>query len=309
MHDNLIQKQNDPASRLEALLDNLEPQFSREFIRLINTVRDNIDLDEISRLVEAGRIQEAVDEVTAAMSRFSDIVITAVVASGQDTAEFLEEALSVFVSFDQTNTRAVNEMRDSRLRLIREITASQRDAIRETLVDGIRRGINPRQQAREFRNSIGLTQRQIQAVNSYRRALESGSLAALRRQLRDRRFDGAIRRSIRDREPLTQEHIDRFVQRYSERLLAFRANTIARTEALRAVHQGSALMYQQAVEAGTLDADRLLRTWITAGDARVRDSHNGMNGQTQPGLPEANPFISDAGNQLRYPGDINAPGS
>ena len=96
------------------------------------------------------------------------------------------------------------------------------------------------------------------------------------------------------------------VGRYRERYLRFRAETIARTEALRAVHQSSEEAYRQAVDQGQLDPGALVRTWITAADERVRGSHRAMMGQ-QRGFDET--FTSGVGNRLRFPGDPNAPAS
>lgn len=300
-----IRKQTDPASRLENLISGFDADFSRSFLMLINAIKDDLVLTDLAALIEAGQVEEAINVIEAQLSRFSGVIVSGIVASGQDTAEFINDVLGVVVSFDQTNFRAVDEMRNARLRLISGLTSAQRDAIREALVEGIRTGINPLDQARGVVRSIGLTTRQVQTVNTFRRLLQEGSAEALRRELRDRRFDPLIRRAIAG-EALTQDQIDRMVQRYSERLLAFRARTIARTESLRAVHQGNELMYAQAVESGALDPTRLVREWLTSRDSRVRDSHDGMNGQKQP---FGQPFISDAGNRLRYPGDPGAPAS
>lgn len=299
-----FKKQDDPASRLLELLSKFEKDFQRRFIELANGIRNQADLNAIADLLEAGNVREATSTLERALARYSDVVVSGIVLSGQNTAQAIEELLRVFVSFDQTNTRAVRMMQQSRLRLVSALTQSQRDAVRESLVDGIRRGINPVQQAREVLRSVGLTAYQVRAVNNFRRLLESGSSLALRRELRDRRFDPTILRAIRG-EALSDTQINRIVDAYARRQLAFRAETIARTEALRAVHQGNNLMYNQAIEEGLLDPTRLISTWITAEDENVRDSHDGMHGQErQFGIP----FMSDAGNELRYPGDENAPG-
>jgi uncharacterized protein with gpF-like domain len=94
------------------------------------------------------------------------------------------------------------------------------------------------------------------------------------------------------------------VKRYAERMVKYRAEVIARTEALRSVHQGTEEMYRQAIANGDLTAEALSREWNTAKDERVRESHAPMNGQVQP---FGQPFISGAGNSLNYPGDPEAP--
>ena len=197
-------------------------------------------------------------------------------------------------------------MQGERLRFIREFTDSQRDATRVALVDGIERGLNPIEQARNFRSSVGLTARQQEAVINYRRLLGragEGDSEALTRQLRDRRFDPTVRRAVAGREPLSQAQIDRMVERYRERYIKYRAEVIGRTEALRAVHAGNDEGYRQAIDGGAIDLDEIQRTWVTARDERVRETHRDAGGQVR-GIDE--PFIV-GGAQLRYPGDSQGP--
>lgn len=229
------------------------------------------------------------------------------ILSGDETALFLANSLRVNVNFDALNERAIQEMSQNKLRLVRQFSDQQRLSTREALEAGVRRGINPRDMAREFKNSIGLTQRQVQAVNNYRDMLIRGDREALRRELRDKRFDRTVDRAIRSGKPLSEEQIDRMVTRYRQKYLKYRAETIARTEALRAVHAGSDEMYAQAVENGTLQANALIQTWKTASNkSNVRDSHKYMHNQKR-GIGES--FVSGKGNLLRYPGDPNAPGA
>ena len=325
-----VRKQDDPADRLRALIDTFEPQIQRAFLDAIADARASISLDELANLIEQGRLDDAFAVLNSIPNLMSTIVVSTIVSSGVDTADFINSEIraregtdspinqpdaaqtaegrliTVTVRFDQTNDRAVAIMRNTTLRLIREFTQEQRNATQLALVEGIARGANPREQARIFRDSIGLTTRQQQAVSNYRRLLENNSTEALRRELRDRRFDSTVSRAIRTSEPLSDEQIGRMVGRYQERYLRFRSEVIARTEALRAVHQGTEEMYQQAFDNGALNPQDVFRTWVTARDARVRDSHNGMNGQERP---PGEAFVSDDGNLLRYPGDESAPAS
>lgn len=267
------------------------------------------ELNNLVRLLEAGRFDDAIDVAARAGAiRVSDSYAAVYVAAGVEASTFVERALDITIGFDQVNVRAVQHMQNERLRLIREFTNEQRLATRTALVDGIQRGLNPRQQARNFRQSIGLTQRQVAAVQNYRRLLEGtsdGDTSALTRQLRDRRFDGTVRRAARQREPLTALQIDRMVERYGDRYVKYRAEVIARTEALRAVHAGSDEAFRQAIDVGSIAATEVERTWVTAADERVRSSHAALGGLVRR-IDETYPGFNGA---LRYPGDPLAPGS
>lgn len=302
-----VEKNNDidPISRIEDLVSTFERDFAASFLVLVGTIKNDIVLAEIADLIEKGMLAQALEKVEQAIVKFSDVVVAAIATSGAGTAEFLESALKVVISFDQTNEHAVQAMRETKLRILKGLSESQMAAVRETLIEGITNGDNPLVQARRFRDAIGLTPNQNKAVASYRRALEANSASALNRALRDGRFDTQVRAALNSDTPLTAKQIDKMVDRYVDRSVRHRAEVIARTEALAAVHKGNNLMYQQAINTGYLEEERLLRTWNRANDTRVRDTHDGMQGQ-QRAFGEA--FISDAGVALMYPGDETAPG-
>lgn len=303
--------QADNAERIRRLLATQNGNIRRAFERMLAQINSDLPLDDIVDLLERGLITTAFERMQGAISAFGTATNAAFIASSSAIAADITERIAGTVAFDVTNQRAVGIMRDKRLELIRNFTVEQERAVRQALARGIAEGLNPKAQARLFRSAIGLTVKQESAVATFRRLLETGSAEALQRALRDKRFDRTVQRAIRG-EPLTTAQIDRMTMRYRERFLIFRSETIARTEALRAVHEASEEMFRQAIDGGSLDADSLTRTWITARDNLVRHftnsstSHRTMNGQQRK---FGEPFISGAGNRLRFPGDPQAPSS
>lgn len=296
----------DQPERLEALLSKAEPHIRKAFLNAVTTIKDTHTLKQMEELLAAGRGDEAVELAAAAGAiRVADGYAAVFVMAGNDGAQFLEDTLDVVMGFDVVNDRAVNIMKQERLRLIQGFTAEQRAATRIALVDGIERGLNPVATARNFRDSIGLTAKQQQAVNNYRRLLETRSSGALQRHLRDKRFDRTVERAIDSGENLGKAQIDRMVSRYREKYVKYRAEVIGRTEALRAVHQGNYEAYQQAIESGDLDPHQLMRTWVDAHDSRVRHTHRLLNG-VKRGMEETFPA---QGGPLRFPGDPRGPAS
>lgn len=306
----LLQKADDPAARIERLLAGADRQLREAFVRTITRIRDEATLARLAPLLEAGRIEEAIAIGQEAYAGFAEEWVEVYIRAGRDTAGFVGREISVIAAFDQVNERAVGAMQQNRLRLVREFTQSQTEATREALIDGIQQGLNPRAQARAFRDSIGLTAKQERFVRNFREELEAGSASVFRRKLRDKRFDRTIRRAIERGEVLDDATIGRMVQRYRERWIKFRSEVIGRTEALRSVHQGVEESYLQAIDAGQIEPDELVRIWNTALDERVRDfddsstSHRTMHGQERR---IGEPFQSGAGNLLRHPGDPSAP--
>lgn len=293
-------------TRLLALLNASERNVRREFIRLIGRARGIRTLEQIAQLLEAGLIDEALDVMDEAMPAFASAIEEAYAAAGASTAGVIRRNTRSLIEFDRSSGRAVAFTRAERLRLVQQLTGSARETLRGEMQRGLALGERPDRIARRFRQSLGLTEHQAQAVENFRQALINRDRSALDRSLRDRRFDPTIRRAIASDTALSSQQIERMTQRYRERFLVHRANTIARTEALRAIHAGDEVMWQQAVDNGTVQPEDITTRWVTASDERVRGSHSAMNGQEQP-FGES--FRSGSGNSLRFPGDPSAPGS
>lgn len=292
--------------RLEELLRRESPRVRRRYLGAIARVRDKYTLAKLESALEGGTISSVLDDLERAGALFAaqTEAVTALVAN--EVAEQLSKKLDVVVTYDGTNERAVAQLRANRARMVQGLREEARDAITDVLVEGTSQGLNPRQQAQGIRDSIGLTPKQAEWVRSYRRRLETLDRGALGMELRDARYDGTVDKAIKAGKPLTAKQVDKMVERYYQRALRYRAEVIARTEALRAVNAGSHEMYQQAVEDGTLDADLLVYTWHAGSAPRTRESHIAMRGQKRA---HGQPFTSGNGYSLRYPGDPDAPAS
>jgi hypothetical protein len=196
-----------------------------------------------------------------------------------------------------------------------QIIADQRDMIRTMLTAGMEAGNNPRTVAldlvgrvnpvtgRRDGGFIGLTSSQEAWVRNYRDELQSGNSGALTRALRDQRFDGSIRKAIAAGEPIPASTIDAAVTNYKNRALRYRAETIARTEAMTSLHEAQAQATEQAIANGVNRTD-VRYTWRATHDNRTRDSHAAMDGDT---VAEGERFVTGAGNTLEYPGDPSGP--
>lgn len=301
----------DALSRFTALLNRAEPQVRKRFLQVLQRSRRLDDLDELERLgdlLASGQVDEALsiaDNIGPSLATTLETVYT---SFGLSAAAVLRSQADTAFDFSSLNPRAVRYLQESRAGLIRELSQSQRAATLEILGDSFQRGLAPIEQARRLKQSIGLTAYQGRAVVNYRRALEEGQASALARELRDRRFDSTVRNALASRGanriPLSQAQIDRMVQRYSERFVAHRAQTIALTETQAAAGEADAELWRQAVDAGEVDQADVEGVWHTAADERVRPSHQYMHLQRRP-LGE--PFLSGDGNLLEYPGDRRAP--
>lgn len=300
---------DDPADRLNLLLDQQEARIAVIFRTAISDLKSELDLDELADLIEQGRVNDALDRLQYAAEQLGSASNVAFITAGQSTSDFLRGANVARVVFNAVNLNAVAAMQATRLELIREFTAEQRKAASMALVSGVESGTNPIAAARNFRDSIGLTSTQWTHVASYRAALErvgvdpQAAENALGRALRDGRTDRTVMAAARNGRPLPADKIDMMVRRYTERYVKHRAEVIGRTEALRAVNQGNEEAYRQAIASGEINADQLRREWRTRLDGRERKTHMLLNGQVK-GWGES--WVTENG-EIKYPGDPDAP--
>lgn len=246
------------------------------------------------------------DDIERAATAIATEINGAYLDSGSDVTEVIDRVTDSSASFGPTDSLAVKRMQANDLRLVRGLTEEQRNVIREVITEGMRENKNPRAIAVDLYDAIGLTPEQAKWVSNYRRELYNGNANALERELRDARFDRTVQHAVDGDVELSHAQIDRMVERYRKNAIKMRAETIARTEALRAVHQGQADAIQAAIDRGELQADQVVQTWWTKLDGRERDSHYDMHGQVRA-FDEL--FESGNGNFLRYPGDPGAPAS
>ena len=288
--------------------------MQRTFLAAIDRLADRIDVREIVRLLRENRVSEAIAVVNAAMvqnglvpvgAAFSEAVLTA----GRAAAAAIRGIRSlgnIEVAFRLTNPRTMEFLNRYEMGLIRQMTDESLANVRRVITGGVDSGRNPRDIARDVRAHIGLTRRQSQIVQNYRANLQSLDARALGRELRDRRYDKTVQRAIAAGEPLKPEKIEQLVQAYERRWLKHRAETIARTEALRALNIGNHEGWSQAAESGQFPEDKIVRKWVFTHDSRTRDWHRNIPALNPGGVGLKEPFKSDLG-PILHPGDPSAP--
>jgi hypothetical protein len=92
------------------------------------------------------------------------------------------------------------------------------------------------------------------------------------------------------------------VDAYHRRMLALRAETIARTESIRATSYGAVARAQEVLDQHP-DLD-VIKRWIATDDERTRPTHRDLNGKEVTGM--LTPFRTSEGNLIRWPIDEDA---
>jgi hypothetical protein len=208
-------------------------------------------------------LRDAIDEAGEALTAF---VPPAVPPAG----------LPIKAAFDRLDAQTVRFVNDYETGLIRQLADDTRAAVR--LILG--QPGSTANKGRALREVIGLTERQAAAVQSFRAALERGDARnALGRELRDRRHDRSVARI--GEKPLSAEQIDRMVKRYRERYIKHRAESIAKTESVRAANAGNREAWRQAAAAGIVAGTLVRGFWLVKDD-------EALCGRCEP-IPDLNP--------------------
>lgn len=308
------------------LTDTWEPRIQSAFLEAVADIANRAELGRIIERLERGDINGAIAAVhlDPAAFRALDEAVTAAYGAGGTAAVSRMPRIpdpmggNVVVRFDMRAPRAEQYIREHSSNLVTRIVDDQRVAIRAALEQGLIDGRNPRSTAldligRVSRGSngrvggiIGLSAPQASAVDTARAALLSGDPERMRAYLaltrRDRRFDATVRKAIAEGRALDQVTVSRITGRYSDRLLALRGETIARTETLGALSRSRAEAFEQAIDSGAVQRSQVKKLWIATLDDRTRDSHAAVNGE-KVGLDER------FSNGLLYPHEPNAPAS
>jgi hypothetical protein len=314
------------ANRFDQLIENWDPVVRRAFLDAVKAMRDAAHLSQIVSMLERGDIEGALRAVGLDPTQLRPLdkaLMGAFEAAGNATAslvpvQIVADGFRVVFNFNMRNRDAEDWLAQNSATLISEILDDQRAMIRSYLTNAMAQGVNPRTAALDLvgrvgasgnreGGTIGLTATQEQWVRSYADALASDSPAdVLDMALRDARFDASVKRAAANGEPIPADLINKMVTAYRNRALRYRAEAIARTEAMAAMHEAQQQAMEQAAASGKIDRSAISFVWRTARDARVRDSHRAMEGQQRP---MGEKFVTGNGNRLEFPGDPNGPAS
>jgi hypothetical protein len=199
--------------------------------------------------------------------------------AGRAFSDLIPAATGQAAYFDIMQRDAAAAMLELNTRVMQGLTEQVRETVRTYVADALAGGKSVPGAVKGIRDVIGLAPNQVRAVENFRRMLEEGDTEALTRALRDRRFDATIRKAFAG-DGLTPAQIDRMVDAYRRRFIAFNTDVQLRTAANDAQRLAQHLAWGQAVERGEVDGDSLMKTWSGSLDDRERPGHLAMEGET-----------------------------
>lgn len=153
------------------------------------------------------------------------------------------EGLGLTGSFDMRNPRAAAWAATHVGENIRQVNTASRAGINQILTNAQQYGGHPYETARQIRQFIGLTDRQISGILKYQGKL--------------------------DEEGRPKAQVDRMVDAQIRRKIRARANTIARTETIAASAAGQQLHWEDQMSKGYLNNNEMEKVWIVTPDDRL----------------------------------------
>lgn len=304
----------------DRLLSEIERRIGRSFNDVIAELKNNVQFSKLVAAIESDNVDailEAISIENAAYNPIVEDIRNAFIAGGAlELSKFPKppNAPQLIIRFDVRNVRAESWLATQSSKLIKQIVEEQREAIKIILESGMIKGNGPRTTALEIVGSInkasglreggviGMTKQQAKWLSNAYDELTNGKFDDyLKRALRDKRFDRTILKLIRENGTIDKTTLTKILKSYSNRILKFRGDMIARTESLAALNAGAFEGLQQAVEKVGLTDLEVKRIWDATGDSRTRPDHLTMEGQKVNGLTA--PFRAPDGSLLKHPGD------
>lgn len=234
--------ENAPAARPT---DDFTRAFQSATLRAAAQMRELFTVESIERAIAARNAMLLVTDarwrvIDAQLSEtLEEALRTKVGEGGEAELRRLDRIAKADVAarFDLRNPFSEDFVRRRGAELVSGITGAARERIREAVEAGFVQGVPVRTTARAIRESVALDPRLARAVeNHVQRLADTGA---------------------------DEDTIERQAQAYANRLLSYRAETIARTETMTASNQGTLDSWRQAQREGLIPGGTMKR-WIHA---------------------------------------------
>ena len=265
---------------LHRLADGKRGATERAFLRALQAAKGKIDQDALRAAVESGNVEAILhalhvqDTLVPTLKAGLERQLGTIVATAKLSTDVMLTARVRALAIKPTQPKTwtvvdpgpTDYLRERSGALIRDITETTRTSIRKVLARGQTQGLTWKEKADQIESMIGLTERQAGWVEAYReKLLDTGGM--------------------------DQELVDDF----AARLVRQRAESIARTETMRAANAGHDMALKRRIDAGDLDADTLRRVWLVTPDDRLCPRCAAIPDMNPEGVGADEPFQTDEG--------------
>lgn len=259
---------------LHKLADALTPGTTHELTSALMHARGKVPVSSILKAIKSGPLGpgQIADIVEAVPTVLQKSLLAPIVTATTDAAVGEVTSLtgmSLSKAFDLVNPLAVAAAKTQSASLVVAVSEDTKRAIRAIVTAAIEQGITPDDTARLIKTVVGLAPNQVKALLNHK----------------DRLADAGY----------TGEKLDNAVERYARKAVAYRAETIARTELINSLSRGQQVAWTRAQAVGMLPPDQA-KTWIVTPDDRLCDLCREMTGK--PPVPLNAPFETPLGPRM-----------
>lgn len=276
------------ALRVQGVMRALELGVVADFLNGIAVFKRRIDKEEIARLIEAGKFDDAVamipwDKLPDDVAKIDEKFAKAMDGSAEVAIQTLPGPKSTLV-VGTANPRVRRFISDQVGNLVQNVTSDGRRAVQNTVRAALDQGLTPRRAADLMGRSVGLTEKQnVRVMN--RQLKEFQRRDELQTQLEELQSRGKggtataqrLRRNIAN---LSDSKIEKRADKMARSLEKQRAVTIARTELTRATNEGQIMAWEQAAEDGLIDRQKARKVWVVVPDDRLSNICADLDGKS-----------------------------
>ena len=267
-------------SKHEATIQRLAPKMSRAFLTAALAAQRRIDLDVLAANIEAGRVGRVIRQLDLETFVTEDIVptinfIADAYDEGYQRGLVAKKEPQVTLGFKTTNPKALTAAERQAAELLTAVNIETKQTVRNLIARAYREMLTARDTAKMIRDVVGLNDRQATALFNYRAGLVEDGREA--------------------------EQVARMAERYGNRLLRQRADTIAQTEIHRASATGQHDLWREGVREGYIDPTTARRIWIA--NAGACEWCEGIETLNADGVPIDGQFETPSGDMIDGPED------
>lgn len=302
------------ADVIHQIADQYAGKIKQRLLEAFSNMQSQVKVSQVANLIERGATDKEIfsalglDQADAHLGSSIDALNNTAQAAGVETVTQAAGGISglpkIQVMFDQNSPGMIDYLRSRAGALITTISSDTLANIRTVLANTTESGEGtPMDAARQLRDSIGLTNRQVSSLNNYRYFLENGDPRAYARSIggQAERIIGA---GFRDN-TMTPTKIGGLVDAYRNRMLQSRAQIVADTESFSAANHAAHEGWQQIAAGFGSDPSQFKRFWVATNDGHTRQAHRDLPFQNEDGVGLDEPFESELG-PIMYPGDPSA---
>jgi GNAT superfamily N-acetyltransferase len=234
-----------------------------------NAVDDAL-VDILNRVIPHGRLAKGVPRwrIAKAEDNIPDLA--------RIILDIMGRSSQIEFGLDLTDPFVIEEARRNAGALIVGVRRQTRLQVRDVITRGVEGGMSRREVERAIRGTIGMSPQQATAWENMRVAADNAvayqNIADIPDPLERARVRRAQQYRLQGRTKLrpgmTREQADRMLDQYEQRAIRFRAETIARTETMRASNAGRWAGVDQQMRRGLLPAN-MQKVWVTTPDDRT----------------------------------------